>query len=86
MKNKLLKTNEFYLKYAENTNSGMALHQAKKKYLKKADEITADPYYWGAWIHIGPKPESTVNVRVIMVIIIILLGGVVFARVLIKGS
>ena len=40
-----------------NLNLGMekevALQQAKLQFLADADDITANPYFWGGFIHIG---------------------------------
>jgi CHAT domain-containing protein len=75
----------FYREYSEDKKAGSALRDAKLEYLKNSDEITADPYYWGAWVHIGPDQRAPVNYRGVLLIVIMLIGGVIFVRVLVKG-
>jgi CHAT domain-containing protein len=43
----------FYEELAAGTGKDAALRAAKLKYLQKADPLTADPYYWGAFVLIG---------------------------------
>ncbi len=40
----------FYDGLHQGLNKGTALHQAKIKYLKQSNEITADPYYWAGFV------------------------------------
>ncbi len=50
-------TKDIMQHFYEALNTGIpyasALHKAKLHYLENADNITADPYYWGAFIYLG---------------------------------
>lgn len=43
----------FYTELKKGQSKDMALHQAKLNYLKNANEITADPYYWASFVMNG---------------------------------
>ena len=78
---------DFYKNYKNSGDAGEALRMAKISYLENADEVTADPYYWGAWVHVGPKEDTRITIpRNVLVLIIIVLGSIIFFRVLIKGA
>lgn len=58
----------FYDELNQGTAYTTALHNAKLRYLDHADNITADPYYWGAFIYLGqPMDNSSNNSKLIWV-------------------
>lgn len=48
----------FYNHHSDNKDVAMSLTLAKRNYLQNADEIFSDPYYWGAWVTVGPLEEK----------------------------
>ena len=48
----------FYSHQYDNEDVAMSLTEAKRNYLEGADEIFSDPYYWGAWVAVGPLEEK----------------------------
>src|SRR5690606_20531029 len=51
----------FYEEMDKGTSYARALHKAKLRYLASADNLTADPYYWGAFIYLGQPSDRTVH-------------------------
>src|SRR5690606_38669236 len=49
----------FYEEMDKGTSYARALHKAKLRYLASADNLTADPYYWGAFIYLGQPTDNT---------------------------
>lgn len=49
----------FYQELKKGHPYAQALRIAKLRYLEQADNITADPYYWGAFIYLGQPAKST---------------------------
>lgn len=58
-------TNRLLLAFYDNLQKGLskdeALHQAKINYLKKANEVTADPYYWAGFVLQGETSAFEYN-------------------------
>jgi CHAT domain-containing protein len=77
----------FYEELDTGTPYASALHKAKLRYLASADNLTADPYYWGAFIYLGQPidhtGQSVGKIRwVIGFVLIVCLtaGGVIFMK------
>ncbi|MDN5200268.1 CHAT domain-containing protein [Fulvivirgaceae bacterium BMA10] len=64
----------FYEELANGTPKSAALRAAKLKYLSTADNISADPYYWGAFIYLGEvNPETNRNPVIVLILFLVLL-------------
>ncbi len=48
----------FYEELNQGQSKDVALHQAKLRFLSQADNVTANPYYWGGFIYMGQTNES----------------------------
>lgn len=48
----------FYDHQANVEDVALSLTLAKRDYLENADEVFADPYYWGAWVAVGPWEQQ----------------------------
>jgi hypothetical protein len=49
----------FYEELNQGITYSTALRNAKLRYLDNADNITANPYYWGAFIYLGQPMDNT---------------------------
>ena len=74
----------FYEGVHENATYANALHQAKLRYLETADNLTADPYYWGAFIYLGQPTAQTSYSRsgvrwgIALGLVVLLIAGCTF--------
>jgi CHAT domain-containing protein len=64
-----------------------ALHNAKLRYLASADNLTADPYYWGSFIYLGQPIGHTGQqagkiwwITGFILIVFLIAGGVILFR------
>ena len=74
----------FYEALDKGTPYAKAMREAKLKYLEQADNITANPYYWGAFIYLG-TPTASLNTnrnKLFWNIAVIFLAIVIFAAAL----
>ncbi len=68
----------FYQEMDQGKSKAAALHAAKLTYLEEADNITANPYYWGSFIYLGqvePQPlwYRTWSMPIIGIVLLILI-------------
>ena len=77
----------FYEELGTGTPYASALHKAKLRYLEKADNLTSDPYYWGAFIYLGQPidhtGQSVGKIRWVIgfvLIVCLMAGGVIFMK------
>lgn len=57
----------FYREIDKGRTKAEALRNAKLSYLSAADEITANPYYWAGFTHLGSDEETSSNYWVILI-------------------
>lgn len=63
---------KFYVYLKKDLPKDQALRKAKLDYIEQSDKITADPYFWAGFIHIGDKtPIKFINYRLIIFLILI---------------
>jgi CHAT domain-containing protein/tetratricopeptide (TPR) repeat protein len=63
---------KFYYYLKENMPKDQALRKAKLDYIDRSDGITADPYFWAGFIHIGDQaPIRFVTNRWMIILILI---------------
>ena len=48
----------FYEELKAGNTKSTALRKAKLRYLEQADDVTANPYYWGAFVYLGQPDED----------------------------
>jgi CHAT domain-containing protein len=73
----------FYQGLSEGLPKDEALYQAKLQYLSSADQLSANPYFWGSFVFVGdPIPlKATMSVRMVVAImagIILVISGLVY--------
>lgn len=78
----------FYEELDTGTPYASALHKAKLRYLEKADNLTSDPYYWGAFIYLGQPAENTtgsfgkigLGIGIVLIIALVTMSAIVLRR------
>ena len=48
----------FYEELRKGNSKDLALHRAKIRFLENADNVTANPYYWGSFIYMGQTNDA----------------------------
>jgi CHAT domain-containing protein len=71
----------FYEKLRNGLPQDRALQEAKAEYLRSADALRADPYFWAGFVHIGkadPVKPSFSFTTLYVVLFLLLLGMLIF--------